>query len=169
MPDTVLFPARIAHAVADKLAAELVSTTAQIEIAGSLRRKKPFVHDIDMVVLPSGDGSAFKVALETLMQRGSLTQIRDGDKIKVFMAAKTGIPIDIYIASRETFATLLLIRTGSKEHNIKLALRARELRMKLRASGDGIEDAEGAVLRIGSEEEIFRLLDMPFAAPEQRG
>lgn len=169
MTDKARFPFRIAHAVASKLAAELMSSAVRIEIAGSLRRKKPFVHDIDIVVLPSGDGSAFETALANLVQRGSLTPVRDGNKIKVFMAAKTGIPIDVYIANRETFPTLLLIRTGSKDHNIKLAMRAKDLGVKLRASGDGIEDGSGKLLRIESEEEIFRMLQMPFAAPEQRG
>jgi hypothetical protein len=42
MADKALFPAKVAYAVADKLAAELASTAARIEIAGSLRRKKPF-------------------------------------------------------------------------------------------------------------------------------
>ena len=102
------------------------------------------------------------------MQRGSLTPVRDGEKIKAFTATKTGIPVDLYVASRDTFPTLFLIRTGSKNHNIKLAMRARELGMKLRASGDGIEDADGAPLRIESEEDIFRLLQVPYVSPDQR-
>lgn len=162
------FPAKIARAVVEKLTAELISTTERIEVAGSLRRNKPFVHDIDVVVLPIGDSSAFEAALANLVQRGSLTPVRDGDRIKMFIATKTGIPIDIYVASRETFPTLLLIRTGSKDHNIKLAMRARQLGMKLRASGDGIEDGEGRLFRIESEEEIFRMLRVPYAGPEQR-
>lgn len=163
------FPARIARAVAEKLTEELGPTAEHVEIAGSLRRNKPLVHDIDVVILPSGDGGTFETGLANLVQRGSLTPVRDGDRIKAFVATKTGIPVDIYVASRETFPTLLLIRTGSKDHNIKLAMRARELGMKLRASGDGIEDVDGRLLRIGSEEEIFTLLRVPYAAPEQRG
>ncbi len=162
------FPAKIARAVAEKLTAELIPTAERIEIAGSLRRNKEFVHDIDVVVLPSADGNAFETALTSLVQRGSLTPVRDGERIKAFTATKTGIPVDLYVASRDTFPTLFLIRTGSKNHNIKLAMRARELGMKLRASGDGIEDANGAPLRIESEEDIFRLLQVPYVSPDQR-
>ena len=57
------FPAKIARAVAEKLTAELIPTAERIEIAGSLRRNKEFVHDIDVVVLPSADGNAFETAL----------------------------------------------------------------------------------------------------------
>ena len=106
--------------------------------------------------------------LRHLVTRGSLTEVRGKEKMKCFIAAKTGIPVDLYIATPETWTTLLLIRTGSKEHNIKLAQRARELGMKLRASGDGIEDAKGQLLRVSSEEELFSLLQVPYISPEGR-
>ena len=91
------FPAKIARAVAEKLTAELIPTAERIEIAGSLRRNKEFVHDIDVVVLPSADGNAFETALTSLVQRGSLTPVRDGERIKAFTATKTGIPVDLYV------------------------------------------------------------------------
>jgi DNA polymerase (family 10) len=76
--------------------------------------------------------------------------------------------VDVYFAKRETWATLLLIRTGSKEHNIKLAQRAKELGMKLRASGDGIEGVSGDSIIVNAEEEIFAILGLPYVLPERR-
>ena len=171
-----VFTAQIALVVARRIVSELGSACERIEIAGSLRRGNSAVHDIDIVLLPTEAPEEFSLRDQTLLERaiaqlvsrGSLTPVRGKEKIKVFVASKTGIPVDIYVATRETWATLLLIRTGSKEHNIRLAQRARELGMKLRASGDGIEHRDGTLLRVNAEEEIFRLLELPYVQPEQR-
>ena len=171
-----MFPAKVAHAVARKIVEELRPACDRIEIAGSLRRGNPAVHDIDVVLLPKTSSEEFSLGgsapleelLEHLVERGSLASVRGKDKVKCFLATKTGIPIDLYVARLETWATLLLIRTGSKEHNIRLAQRAKELGMKLRASGDGIEDGRGNVLKVDAEEEVFRILGLPYLAPEDR-
>jgi len=160
--------ARVARALAQKIVAELAPTCDRIEIAGSLRRNRPWVHDIDIVGLPTGDGSAWESTLEEMVVRGSLTPVRRGEKVQSYIANKTGIQVDIYRAEERTWPTLLLIRTGSREHNIRLAQRARELGFKLRASGDGIETGSGALLKVYTEDDIFRLLKVPFLAPEKR-
>jgi DNA polymerase (family 10) len=176
MEATRMFPAEVARAVARKIVEELRPACDRIEIAGSLRRGNPAVHDIDLVLLPTissqefslGGSTLLEELLEHLVERGSLASVRGKDKVKCFVATKTGIPIDLYVARPETWATLLLIRTGSKEHNIRLARRAKELGMKLRASGDGIEDGHGNLLKVDAEEDVFRILRLPYLAPEDR-
>jgi DNA polymerase (family 10) len=176
MEATRMFPAEVARAVARKIVKELQSACDRIEIVGSLRRGNPAVHDIDLVLLPKtsseafslGDSTRLEELLEHLVERGSLASVRGKDKVKCFVATKTEIPIDLYLARPETWATLLLIRTGSKEHNIRLAQRAKELGMKLRASGDGIEDGHGNMLKVDAEEDVFRILGLPYLAPEDR-
>jgi DNA polymerase/3'-5' exonuclease PolX len=161
--------AEIAHAIARKIVAELKPACDRIEVVGSLRRGKPTVHDIDIVLLPKlQSGPSLEIVLSGLIQRGSLTPVRGKDKIRSFVATKTGVPVDIYVATEETWATLLLIRTGSKEHNIKLARRALDLGMKLRASGDGIEGSDGTLTRVTAEEEVFSLLGLSYLRPEER-
>ncbi len=176
MDTAKIFPAQMAHAVARRIVDELRPACDRIEIAGSLRRGSNTVHDVDIVLLPKEGREGFSLESSTLLEgligqlvaRGSLTPVRGKEKIKCFVATKTGIPVDVYVAKRETWATLLLIRTGSKEHNIKLAQRAKELGMKLRASGDGIEHVNGDLLRVNAEEEIFALLSLPYLRPEER-
>ena len=171
-----MFPAEVARAVARKIVEELRPACDRIEIAGSLRRGNPAVHDIDLVLLPKAATEGFSLGgstpleelLGALIVRGSLASVRGRDKVKCFVATKTGIPVDLYVARRETWATLLLIRTGSKEHNIRLARRAKELGMKLRASGDGIEDGHADVLKVDAEEDVFRILGLAYLAPENR-
>jgi DNA polymerase (family X) len=176
LAENARFPAAIALAVARRIVEELRPASHCIEIAGSLRRGNPTVHDIDIVLMPQRSSEQFVLGDETplaqilrhLVKRGSLTEVRGKEKIKCFLAAKTGIPVDLYIATPETWTTLLLIRTGSKEHNIKLAQRARELGMRLRASGDGIEGGSGQLLRVSTEEELFSILQVPYIPPEDR-
>jgi DNA polymerase (family 10) len=176
LAESTRFPAAIALTLARRIVDELRPASHRIEIAGSLRRGNPTVHDIDIVLMPQrvsyqfvlGDELPLDQILRHLVERGSLTEVRGKEKKKCFVAAKTGVPVDLYIGTQETWTTLLLIRTGSKEHNIKLAQRARELGMKLRASGDGIEDASGQLLRVSTEEELFSLLQVPYIPPEDR-
>lgn len=162
-------PAAIARTIAHKIVAELKPACERIEVAGSLRRGKPTVHDIDVVLVPKVESTPLlETLLSDLIKRGSLTPIRGKDKIKSFIATKTGIPVDIYVATEETWPTILLIRTGSKEHNIKLARRASCRGMKLRASGEGIEGSDGGLIRVKAEEEIFSLLGLGYLRPEDR-
>src|SRR5580704_15820956 len=171
-----MFRSDLAGAVARKIVEELRPVCDRIEIAGSLRRGKLEVHDVDLVLLPNCSHEEFlldhSTPLERLLthmvERGSLTSVRGRGKVQCFVATKTGIPIDLYFARPETWATLLLIRTGSKEHNIRLAQRAKTLGMKLRASGDGIEDEHGKLIKVETEEDVYRILELPYVAPAER-
>ena len=78
------------------------------------------------------------------------------------------VQIDLYLATESTWWTLLLIRTGSRDHNIKLAMRAQELHMQLKADGSGLLSPGGSLIRIESEEDIFKHLRLPFKEPKER-
>jgi DNA polymerase (family 10) len=140
----------------------------QIEIAGSIRRRKEFVHDIDLVVIPSNQG-AFITALQ------GLGKITVGGQ-KLIRCDHSGISLDVYIATPETWATLLLIRTGSKEHNIKLCKLAISKGMKLHADGSGLFSVapdlgpiyQEARIAGDTEESIFEALGIPYKKPESR-
>ncbi|GAJ17753.1 unnamed protein product, partial [marine sediment metagenome] len=79
-----------------------------------------------------------------------------------------GIQVDIYFATPETFATLLLIRTGSKESNIRLCSIAKKMGWHLAASGDGLFNETGDRVAGDSEESIYRALGLPYQRPERR-
>src|SRR3989338_2135208 len=99
-------------------------------LAGSIRRNKTFVGDIDIVIeLKPNNLDQLK---NSLMGLGELRL--KGDKLIRFIT-KDNTPVDIYIATKENYEPLLLIRTGSKEHNIKLTTRALSMNMQLMANG----------------------------------
>jgi DNA polymerase (family 10) len=81
-------------------------------------------------------------------------------------ATSEPVQVDIYRARPETWGVLLLIRTGSIEHNIKLCNRARAMNMMLSAKKGVIKN--GKVIASRTEEEIFQALEMDFVEPEKR-
>ncbi|MBE3141438.1 MAG: hypothetical protein IMZ53_12760 [Thermoplasmata archaeon] len=93
----------------------------------------------------------------------------DGEKKKRFTQFKgSPIPIDVYFCNEKTWATTCLIRTGSKNHNIKLCMRAQSMHITLKADGSGLLSPSGTLIEIHSELEIFNLLKLPFVPPERR-
>jgi len=75
------------------------------------------------------------------------------------------VNVDLYVASPETFGIVLLLRTGSAAHNIKLAMLAHKKVMKLSHKGL-VKD--GKVLFASTEKEIFEALDLSYVEPEYR-
>lgn len=154
-----------AEKIAKDIVAKLSPYCSQIQVAGSIRRKKPFVRDIDLVAIPNNQGQ-FIYALQ------QLGTIRMGGQ-KLIRCEIPEIVLDVYVATPETWATLLLIRTGSTAHNIMLCSRAQQRGMKLHADGSGLftfTDCEGRESRIAgdTEESIFKALELPYQRPEER-
>ena len=146
-----------ARRVAGDLVAELEPYCQSIAVAGSIRRGRPVVNDIDLVLIPANQGQ-LAVKLHELGTRGGS---------KLARLSYRGVPVDIYFASEETWAMLLLVRTGSAAFNRDLAIRAKAMGLHFSADGRGIL-RDGARVAWRSEEEIFRVLGLPFIPPEQR-
>ena len=168
---------REAVTLAAKIKAELEPFSERIEIAGSIRRQRPEVGDIDLVILPKpGQLSAIKARC---LQRCSA--VTDGDQnFIVRMPAVgpfAGVQVDIFFAHHATkdffqtvpgnFGTLLLCRTGSKEHNIFLVEHAKRFGMSWNPYR-GVINPEGYVLASETEAEVFSALGLGFIPPESR-
>lgn len=76
--------------------------------------------------------------------------------------------VDIYFCEPETWATLLLIRTGSAENNIRLASLAKKKGWHLAASGDGLFNENGQRIAGDTEASIYKALGLPFQEPWER-
>jgi DNA polymerase (family 10) len=75
-----------------------------------------------------------------------------------------GKQFDLYVAEQQTYGPLILIRTGSAQHNIKLSQRALSRGMKL--SHKGLIKDKNVIA--STEKEIFTSLNLPYVKPEQR-
>jgi DNA polymerase/3'-5' exonuclease PolX len=148
-------------------------------IVGSLRRQCEFVHDIDIVLQPRYypplTASMFEIPgvfqekvsyeLDRIIGEG-WHKLRG--KGKIINGLYCDIPVDLYFATQEQWWTLVAIRTGSKEHNIKLCKRARNLRMKLHADGSGLEFEGGTRYTPKSEDDVFAQLGLAYLEPKDR-
>jgi len=133
----------------------------RIEVAGSIRRQRPVVNDVDIVVIPSD--------LVGLVERIRGPGNSGAAEVKILHFLHKNVAIDIYIASHASWATLLLIRTGSRENNIRLAARAKARGWQLKASGEGLLNEAGQRIAGDNELSIFATLGLPYQKPEQRG
>ena len=137
---------------------------SKIQTAGSIRRKKPYVHDIDIVLIPS---DPWNLEAEVLFLARPISPKLNGEKLKRFNYTG-GVQIDLYYATPETWATLLLIRTGSKEKNIRLCSIAKRKGWHLHADGSGLFNEKGERIAGDSEESIYEALGLEYVEPQFR-
>lgn len=149
-----------AQRIANEVIKRLSPYCKKIEVAGSIRRRKPQVNDIDLVLIPN---DLWNLHPE-LMKLGQLKM--SGKKIMRVMIGST--QVDIYVADEATWATLLLIRTGSKENNIRLCSRAKAMGWHLAASGDGLFNETGERIAGDTEISIYNALGLPYQEPWER-
>lgn len=161
----------------------------RIEIAGSLRRKKETVGDIEILFVPAIGGrpipgDLFGATVETdlaaehvnhWLDTGMLTK-REGENGSTAWGAKnklamhsSGIPIDFFSVPAENWIVSLVIRTGGKDTNLKLTTGARDRGMTLEAYGAGCRCLEtGDYFIPTTERELFEICGVRYAEPEFR-
>jgi DNA polymerase (family 10) len=134
---------------------------ANLQIAGSLRRGKETVGDLDFVAAadnPAPLVDAFKTA-------PFVNEVVAAGEVKATIMTKWGFQADLLVVQPEFFASALQHLTGSKEHNIILRGIAREQGLKI--SEYGIH-CDGQVAAPVTEEELYRRLGMDYIPPELR-
>ncbi len=136
----------------------------QVSAAGSLRRMKETVGDLD--ILASGKNGAEIIRHFTKLP-GTLRVLSAGDtKGSIIMKTETSErQIDLRIVAESEFGAALQYFTGSKSHNIKLRGMAKARGLKISEYGvfRGSEKIAGA-----TEEEVYAVLGLPLIPPEMR-
>ena len=146
--------------VAEEVVKTLAPHCSRIEVAGSIRREKPVVKDIDLVVIPN---DPWRLTNELI----KLGQVKMSGKklVRVMLGLRQ---LDVYFADEETWATVLLIRTGSVENNIRLCSLAKKRGWRLAASGDGLFNEKGERIAGDTEQSIYEALSLPYQEPRER-
>jgi DNA polymerase (family 10) len=134
----------------------------QAEVAGSLRRWRPTIGDLDLVAasrLPEEVMKAFTSRPEVLRV------LAQGEN-KASVELKDGLNIQLWVQPPEKFGTLLQFVTGSKDHNVRL----RELVQKKSwsLSEQSITDVDGKERLYANEEAVYAALGLPWITPELR-
>jgi DNA polymerase (family 10) len=135
----------------------------QVSEAGSVRRLKEQVRDLDIIATASDP-----VALiDHFTQLPWVEEIVAKGRTKATVVASDGLRFDLRVVPPESYGNLLHHFTGSKQHNV--ALREEAVRRKLSISEYGIQDTEtGEVYTDKTEEAMYKRLGYPWIPPELR-
>lgn len=171
-------PLGVAHPVAVGIVEILrrVPGTTRVEFAGSLRRGKDTVGDLDLVACCKDD-TACEAMRELFCTMLGVSQVlgRGDTKCSIRLEAKgLVLQADLRIVPEAEFGAAFLYFTGSKEHNIRLRERATRMGMQLNEYGlfPGTEarpqDRGLKPVASRTEEDVYRKLDLPWISPEIR-
>ncbi|HEY3051374.1 MAG TPA: DNA polymerase/3'-5' exonuclease PolX [Gaiellaceae bacterium] len=135
----------------------------QVSEAGSVRRLKEQVRDLDIIATAS-DPAALT---EYFTQLPWVEEIVAKGNTKATVVANDGLRFDLRVVPPESYGNLLQHFTGSKQHN--MALREDAVRRKLSVSEYGIQDTEtGEVFTDKTEEAMYKRLGYAWIPPELR-
>lgn len=135
----------------------------RINYAGSVRRMKETVHDID-ILITSGKPRPIMDAFVSLPQ---VKDIVAHGETKSSVLVKEGIQVDLRIVEPESYGAALLYFTGSKQHNIHLRGIANDMGYKINEYGVFRENT-GKRVAGEEEEDIYRFFKLSFIPPELR-
>ncbi len=133
-----------------------------IEVAGSYRRRKDTVGDVDILVTTNDGAKDIGKLLATY--EGVIKILADGET-KTSVVLTSGLQVDLRVVPRESFGAAMHYFTGSKAHNI--AIRMLGVRKKLKINEYGVFE-DGTRLSGEREEDVFSSVGLGFVPPELR-
>ncbi len=142
-----------------------------IEIAGSLRRARETIGDVDILI--GAEQQYISDLFDAFVEHDLVVEVLGRGETKSSIRTHKGRQVDLRIVKPEQFPAALMYFTGSKEHNVVLRQRARERGLSLNEYGLFKLDDEGSTdfdepIGYTSEADIYQKLDMHFIPPELR-
>lgn len=179
------YPHKLACEVAREIFERLKLATARIAVAGSVRRLRPLVGDLEILFVPcvtyrktdlfysdpvnlAEEAIAWMVTNRLIEKRqNSLGRDTWGPLNKLARHVKTGLPIDLFAATEENWWNLLVCRTGPKSSNVEICKAAAKKGWTWRPYEKGF--TSGAHWHVThSEREVFELVGLPYKEPKDR-
>jgi DNA polymerase (family 10) len=135
----------------------------KIEVAGSIRRMKETVKDIDILVTSKHP----QQVMDVFVKLPQVSRVLAHGETKSSIITDEGIQVDLRVVEEGSFGAALQYFTGSKQHNIKL--REMAVRAGLKINEYGVFEEPGEK-KIGgrTEEEMYKALKLPYVPPELR-
>jgi len=131
-------------------------------VAGSVRRRKTKVRDIDLVV----ESSLPEKIISEFVKMKLVGQVLASGKVEARVLTKKGIQVDLRVFNHNSFGSGLMHCTGSKPHNIWLRSIAKKKGMKLNEWG--LFDSRERQIAGKTERGVYALLGFKFVKPERR-
>ncbi len=162
--DHYLFPVAEADATAVADALRALSQVVRLSIAGSLRRRKEIVKDVDMVASVARDDDRAAV-MDTLVGLPQVIAVTGKGDTKTSVILRPGIALDLRVVTDDEYPYALHHFTGSRDHNI--ALRGRAQREGIKINEYGLFRGDERI-PVADEREFYRVLGMHYIEPELR-
>jgi DNA polymerase (family 10) len=151
----------------------------RLEVAGSFRRRKETIGDVDLLVQCEGDGTP---VVEHFTAFEGATRAEAAGPTKGSIVLGSGLQVDLRVVPARSFGAALVYFTGSKDHNVNIRTRAVREGLRVNEWGvfrtpEGVDPEElgkedGERLAGGSEEDVYAALGMAWVPPvlrENRG
>jgi DNA polymerase (family 10) len=151
------------------IAAQIVQTLRahggvdRIEVAGSLRRMRETVKDIDLLVTSTEPARV----IGTFVALPSVVEVLGRGDTRASVRHQDGLRVDLRVVEPEAFGAALQYFTGSKEHNVRLRELARRLGLTISEYGV-FDERTGARVAGATEEDVYRAVGLPWIPPELR-
>ncbi len=150
--------------LAERLLAHLREHPAvqRADAAGSLRRRKPTVGDIDLLAASEDP----RTVTDFFVELPEISEVQIHGDTKATVISHTGLQVDLYVLPPEQYGSLLQHFTGSKQHNIEF--REIALAQGLSFSEHGFKREDGSTITCATEEAVYGTLGLPWIPPEIR-
>ena len=154
---------RIAEQIADSLTEYLkaVDGVTQVTAAGSYRRRKETVGDLDVLVTCSADCPV----IDRFVSYGDVLKVISKGSTRSTVVFRSGIQVDLRVVPPESYGAALHYFTGSKSHNI--AVRVMGVRRELKINEYGVFRGEEQIAG-RTEKEVYAAVSLPYIEPELR-
>jgi DNA polymerase/3'-5' exonuclease PolX len=162
-------PIDSARKIAEDLLQKTKDLCLRIEIAGSIRRKEPIVHDIDFAVIPSdADFSAWKEKVKQRVESIGGKVKSFGETISDFIYR--GVQINFFLCpGEESWGITLMWATGPRGHTIGMNIKARNRGLLVNSRGIFTRDTPPKQIPVPTEYDVAKVLDWNYKPPETRG
>lgn len=171
MSNTTKQPLAQVETVAQRIIEALAPFCERIEVAGSIRRRRPLVGDIEIVALPRRQRNLFgepvnsPTELDVFLAEKGVAFLKNGDKYKSFGYGRH--KVDLFLpASAAHWGCVFTIRTGSAEFSQWLV--TEPCRKRGGMFRDGRLWVAGRLVDTPEEADVFTALGVPWVPPEER-
>lgn len=131
--------------------------------AGSIRRMKESIGDIDLVVGAHEPGRV----IELFVKHPQVKRILSQGETKASIVTRMGVQIDLMVVAPEQYWSALHHFTGSREHNVRLRELAHKKGLKINEYGVFLRE-DDSLLPLAGEADIYTHLGLPYIPPELR-